>query len=407
MKIFDLFLIGIRNLSHRRLRSYLTMLGILIGITAVVALISMGQGMEDAITEQFESVGSNIIMVMGSGGGMSSPIMSMVSEKPLTVKDKEVIESVKGVNIVAEYIIMPASVGFHGEKTDSFLGGSSPGPTREIIEASMNAYREAGRELKEGDRYKAVIGNNIAHTAFDREVSIGDKITILGQEFRVVGIYEKIGNAMDDNSIMIPIDIMRDLIDEKEKISMLYLNTKKGYDVQKVAENIEEELRDYRDEDEGDETFVVSTASDLLETFGSILNIVQAVVVGLAAISLLVGGVGIMNTMYMAVMERTREIGTMKAIGATNADILTIFLVESGVLGMIGGIVGVTIGLGISKLVEIAVTQFYGTPLIKAHVSLVLIGGAVAFSFIVGMMSGIFPAKQASSLKPVDALRYE
>jgi len=271
----------------------------------------------------------------------------------------------------------------------------------------MNAYREAGRELDEGDRYKAVIGNNIAHTAFDREVGIGDKISILGQEFRVIGIYEKIGNAMDDNSIMVPIEIMRDLIGEEERISMLYLNTKKGYDVQKVAENIEEELRDFRDEEEGDETFAVSTAKDLIETFGSVLNIVQVVVIGLAAISLLVGGVGIMNTMYMAVMERTREIGTMKAIGATNADILTIFLFESGVLGMIGGLIGVGIGLGLSKTVEIVVVQFYGTPLIQAHISLALVGGAIAFSFVVGMISGILPAKQASGLKPVEALRYE
>ncbi|MEK6820731.1 MAG: FtsX-like permease family protein, partial [Nanoarchaeota archaeon] len=165
--------------------------------------------------------------------------------------------------------------------------------------------------------------------------------------------------------------------------------------------------RKERGEKEGQETFSVQTSSQLLESFNSIFAVVQAVFVGIAAISLIVGGIGIMNTMYTAVLERTKEIGTMKAVGAKNSDILLIFLFESGLLGLVGGAIGIGLGIGIGKAVEIIAQQQLGTPFLRASFSLTLILGALLFSFVVGSVSGVLPALQASRLKPADALRYE
>ena len=405
--MWELLLLAIKNLTHRKLRSYLTILGVLIGIIAVVTLISLGQGMQEAIEKSFEEAGTNVAIVMGTSGGMTSPIMGLIGEKPLTEDDKEVIEKTKGVDQVAGVLMIPTSLKKGKESRDVFITGMDPGPTKKIIEEGKNYEIEAGRDLEKGDKYKIVVGYNTAHKLFSRELRVGEKVEIFGKEFRIVGIYEKIGSKMDDNSVVMPLDVMRDLVGEKEKLGIIMFSAKKGYDIEEVAKRVEEKLRDHRNEKEGEETFSVSTSKDLIKTFKSILNIVQIVVVGLAAISLLVGGVGIMNTMYMAVMERTREIGTMKAIGAKNWQIMFLFLTESGILGMIGGIVGVVVGITISKIVEIIGKHLTGSMLLHAYISPALIIGSIVFSFIVGMVSGLMPAKQASNLKPVEALRYE
>jgi putative ABC transport system permease protein len=175
-----------------------------------------------------------------------------------------------------------------------------------------------------------------------------------------------------------------------------------------VAENIKEKLRKHRNVKEGEEDFTVQTSQELLDSVGVILDAVQWFLIGIAAISLLVGGIGIMNTMYTSVLERTREIGVMKAIGARNGDITILFLIEAGVLGMAGGLIGCLLGVTLSKTVEIlSAGALANSTLVKAYVSAELIAGALLLSFIVGCVSGVLPARQAANLKPVDALRYE
>jgi len=174
-----------------------------------------------------------------------------------------------------------------------------------------------------------------------------------------------------------------------------------------VAERIEEELRDFRDEDEGAESFQVQTFEQILEQVGVVLNIISAVLIGIAAISLLVGGVGIMNTMYTAVLERTKEIGIMKSIGGRNSDIMMIFLLESGMYGLVGGGVGVIVGALMSLIVSKVAGVALGIDYFQADITWWLIVGALTFSFVVGVLSGVLPAKQASKMQPVDALRYE
>jgi len=200
---------------------------------------------------------------------------------------------------------------------------------------------------------------------------------------------------------------LQELFGVKDELDIIFVKVEQGADVNTVVERINENLRKDRDLDEGEEDFQVQSFENLLTTFSNIFGIVSAVIIGIAAISLLVGGVGIMNTMYMSVLERTKEVGVMKAIGAKNSHILTLFLIESGIYGIIGGLVGVGVGVGIAKTVELVAKQILGTPLLRAEVTLGLILGTLLFSFVVGMVSGIAPAYRASKMNPVDALRYE
>lgn len=406
-QLIDFFKLAVKNLQHRKLRSWLTMIGIFIGIAAVVSLISLGRGMQQSITEQFEKAGSNVISIMGSSGGLSSPFVSLISSKPLTTKDVKQIEKVKGVDQVAGTLATTASIAFRGETKTMFVWGMDPGPTKEIIKKSEGYTILKGRDLRPGDDDKVLLGYDVGFKLFKHEINPGDKLLINEKSFKVVGVVSKVGNRFDDQAVMVPLKTLQDLINEKEKLSMIFLSVKQGFGVNKVADDIGDRLRKFRNEEEGSETFQVSTPKDLLRVFSSILLIVQAVLIGIAAISLLVGGIGIMNTMYMAVLERTKEIGIMKAIGAKNNHVMIIFLIESGLLGTFGGVIGVAIGLSISKGVEVIVKSITGTPLISAYISWWLVLFAIAFSFVIGVFSGLMPARQAASLNPAETLRYE
>ncbi len=399
----DYFLLAFNNLKRRKLRSWLTMIGIFIGIAAVVALISLGQGMQNYINEEFEKLGKDKIMIQsksfGPPGGSSSSLA-------LTEDDLEMIQNVKGVEWAIGMIYKMSQVEFKKETNIGYLIGINPEDIELMSEIQSFEIQE-GRWIKPGDKYKVVVGYNHGYgNIWKREIELGDRLMIEGQEFKVVGIVKKIGNQYDDGTVYIPREVMKDLLETKNELGYIMAKTSEGNVPEDVAETIERKLRNFRDEKEGQETFEVQTSEQLLQSFQNIFGVVQAVLVGIAAISLIVGGVGIMNTMYTAVIERTKEIGTMKAVGAKNSDILQIFLFESGLLGLVGGAIGIGIGIGLAKGVEYALSAG-GFSLLQAHISLSLVLGALAFSFAIGTLSGILPAMQASKLKPADALRYE
>ena len=394
------------SLKHRRLRAWLTMLGIFIGIAAVVSLISLGQGLQTAINEEFQKIGTNKIMIEAGGVSFGPPGSGVSSEK-LTDDDARVVERVRGVDKVAKMVYKSSSAEFHDEVKYTFIIGMPTDDTKEVFEEMQSVEIATGRNLKSNDNYKVVIGDLIAKgELFDSKLGIRDSIKIKDKDFKIVGIMAPIGNPQDDKQMYIPYDTAVSLF-ELDEIDILIVQTIEGIDVNTVAESIKKELRDYRNVDEGEEDFRVQTFEQVMKSFQTIFGIVQAVVIGIAAISLLVGGIGITNTMYTSVLERTRDIGIMKAIGARNSDIMKLFLIESGLLGLVGGAVGIIIGIGMSKTVEIAVTKLYNFVYLKAHFPWYLILGALAFSFIVGSISGVMPARQAAKMKPVDALRYE
>lgn len=399
--ISDYFSLALGSLRKRFLRTLLTMIGIFIGIAAVVSLISLGQGMQSAINAQFASVGTDKVLIQGASAGFGPPGQNTAGS--VTEDDLNLVEDVSGVKLAAGRLFQSVNAEYSGQ-TKIVFGVSLPerDDRRELIAESMNLEIAEGREPKSGDSGKILVGNAYADEFFTKEVRIGSKIMINDKKFEVVGIAEKSGRF--DDMIFMNEEDLREILGEEDKFNIIVAQTDPGADTDDVSEKISKKMRRDRNQKEGFEDFTVETSQELIDSVNLILGVLQAIFIGIAAISLLVGGIGIMNTMYTAVLERTREIGIMKAVGARNGDILMLFLVESGILGLTGGGIGVLIGMGLSKLVELASRQAIGG-LIQAHFPITLIIGALAFSFLVGTISGLFPAIQASKLQPVEAFR--
>ena len=382
------------------------MIGIFIGIAAVVSLISLGQGMQSAIEKQFTSLGADKITVQTKGVVTGPPGSN--SNVILTKGDLDVVRRTKGVESAAGRLIEPVTVGFNRKTIYSYIA-SIPDDveSRNLVLETANLNIIAGRQLKIGDQNDIVVSEDYTTSPKfnNKALAVGDKIEINGQKAQIVGVFKMTGNPFTDMSMLMNERPMRDLTGIKEKYGIIAAKIVPGMSLQSVAENIKKDLRRYRNVKEGKEDFAVSTPEETAKTFQTVLNIVVAVLVGIAAISLLVGGVGIMNTMYTSVLERRREIGIMKAIGARNRDILSIFLFEAGILGLLGGAIGIALGILFSKMVEFIATAALGTTLIQASFPWYLILGALAFSFGVGTAAGTLPAMQASRLPPVEALR--
>ena len=407
--ILDYFSFAVRGIRQRRMRSWLTMIGIFIGITAVVALISIGQGISAAIDDQFKTVGSNRIIVSPGGGGLeggSSMMTSGLVSAKLTDDDLEFIRKIRGVEFAEGPIIKPVKVKF-GDEVKYLTSMNLPTGSEAIkfFKTIEFFIIEEGNYVTGDGAGKVTVGYETAHSVFSEEIEVGDKIFIEDRKFEVAGIYKKTGNPVHDNKVSMSIDTAREIFGMKDDISSIFVTVKDGFDVTEVAERIKKELGKHRGVKEDEEDFSVATAAQMVGVFKDLLAVIQYVLVGIAAISLIVGGIGIMTTMYTSVIERTREIGIMKAVGAKNSDIGMLFLIESGLLGVAGGIIGIIIGLTLSFIVQLA-AQSAGLDIMKAYVSVWLITGALLFSFLVGTISGLLPALQASKMKPVDALRH-
>ncbi|MBI5229238.1 ABC transporter permease [Candidatus Micrarchaeota archaeon] len=404
---FDYLRLAVINLTHRKLRSILTMIGIFIGIAAVVALISLGQGLQNAITAQFQQLGTNKIIIMSSAGSITSPVAGSIVAHPLTKHDLDVVRRTRGVDNAGGVLVKSGEVKSKDEGKNTFIYGYPLDESKKLFEENIGLSLKEGRKIKAGDRYGVLVGRYIADGFFKHKVRVGESIEILGKSFEIVGIMNSQGNRMDDSAIYLNIETVRELFNDPEIISMIIVQVQLGSKPSEVAERIEKKMRTDRNLEKGQEDFAVQTTEQLLSSFNTIFSIVQALIIGIAAISLLVGGIGIMNTMYTSVLERTKEIGIMKAIGARNRDILFIFLIESGLLGLVGGAIGAGIGVGIGMAVSYGAEKALGSSLLVAAFPPELIIGALAFSFLIGTLSGVLPARQAAKLRPVEALRYE
>ncbi len=402
--IADYFKLSVRSLRRRKVRSWLTMLGIFIGIAAVVSLVSLSQGMQEAINEQFQKIGANRIII-GAGGGSYGPFAGGISTGKLTDKDLSLVRKVEGVEFATGVLSKTARVEFDDKVSFvSIFGVDTDSETRKYVEGISFFEVGKGRQFRQGERNSAIVGYTASEDFFPKKVEVNDNLKIEGELFDVVGIQKKAGTGVHDSIIRIPLSTAREMFSEPEELSTIFVYVAPGFEPASVGDTIKEEMRQDRDLDEGEEDFTVQTSEEVIGTFKTILALLQAFLIGIAMISLVVGGIGIMNTMYMSVIERTREIGIMKSVGARNKDVLLIFLLESGLLGLAGGAVGTAIGMAISKGVEVAAAST-GIDLLKITFNPAIIIGALAFSFFVGAISGTLPALQAARLKPVDALR--
>lgn len=401
--LVDYFRLAFRNITHRRRRSWLTILGTLIGIMAVVSLISIGQGLQNSIQSEFERLGGDKVAVT-PGGGFSARFSDTTVE--LTDDDLQTIRNTRGVEGTAGVIQGSIRVSYDDESKFLTITGMPTDESLELVKSFNNVQVSSGRFIKQTDRSNIVVGSDAVSEVYEDEVYLRSRLSIKGSSYSVVGIAESTGNPRIDRGIIVPREVARDVLNKPDSYDILISQISQGYDPGEVADDIEKNLRDSRDIEEGEEDFSVQTSEDLIRSFNNQLAIVRAVLLGIGSISLFVGGVGIMNTMYTSVTERTRDIGIMKAVGATKKQILTIFLIESGIIGMVGGVIGATVGIGISYIATAIITQQIGL-VISPYIGVELVAGSLFFSFIVGMVSGVLPARKASKLKPVDALRYD
>ncbi len=401
----DLFFISVNSMKKRKLRSWLTLLGIFIGIAAVVSLISLGDGLRSAITGQFSSLSADTLIIQNAQSGLGPPGSTAI--KKLNEHDLKLIESVRGVKEVITRLLRVVKLEYNKVLMFTYAASMPEDKNKlDFIYENMNIETESGRLLNEKDYGKVLLGYDVAHSQdFGKDIKAGSRVIIQGKTFEVVGVLKRGSSFQINLAIMMLDKDMKDLLNIGDEIDFIVVRADSKDNVEQVANDIEKVLMRDRKEKKGEEDFTIQTPVQVLSAVNTILNVVNAVIIGIAAISLVIGGIGIANTMYTSVLERKAEIGTMKAIGAKNSDILKLFVIESGLFGLAGGIAGAGFGIFLAYLVSASANAYFGENIFAFSISWTLVIGAVIFSFLIGILAGLIPSYQASKLKPVDALR--
>ena len=399
----DSFSLVYRNIKERKTRTALTLLGITVGIGAVIALISIGLGMQESITEQLIEM-ADVIMVMP----MRQELGTIGSFGSFTDRDLEAVRRIGGVKDVVGMRGEIEDVEYRGETFRLTVTGINPQDIVAVFGETITREEEdgmaAGRDLRENDNKACEIGYSIAYDYFEDDVGVNDRLTINGSKFRVVGVLEKQGGFRSEVDSAIYITTRDSLtILDNEDISQIFVRVRNIEDAERIAEEIEERIDDNHKLDDFTTAITMGSAVEQLE---SVFGILQAVLIALASISLIVAAMGIMNTMLMSVMERTHEIGVMKAVGAKNRNILSLFLLEAGVVSLLGGICGCILGVLGARAISFGIQTAFDVEIAAIVKPEVLLGG-IAVAVIVGMLSGLYPARKASKMSPVEAVKYE
>ncbi|MFQ5975649.1 MAG: ABC transporter permease [Candidatus Hydrothermarchaeales archaeon] len=388
----------IKTLYQQKSRTVLTLMGIVIGIAVIIAMISIGEGLKATMNENLEKMQTTQITIIPAGafgGGMMGPPQETV---PFGRNDVREIDKIPGVKETSSMYYVAATVEYKNEKKILATFGGEANVWD--IYSDFFSMKE-GRLLQDKDYNGINIGYLVAKDIFDREIHTGDTLKINDKKFKVVGVIDEMGSKSDDEQIYMTLKASQELFDTKDINYIIAIADDQGV-VPEVTRKIEEKLKKLR----GGKDFEIMTPEDMAEQVFTILNIVTFVLAGIASISLFIGGIIIMNTMLMSVMERTREIGVMKATGASNRTVLGLFLVESGLVGFLGGAIGIVFGVGVAKVIEVIGKEFIGS-MFHTQISRELVVAALLFSLIVGSVSGVYPAYKAAKMDPIEALRYE
>jgi putative ABC transport system permease protein len=403
--IKDYFTLAIKNLRKRGIRSWLTLLGIVIGVAVVISLVFLGNGLKMAVMNQFGMEATEIISVQAGGiGGFGPPGTGVVN--PLTIRDLEEIERLSSVRKSIRRNIGSVQASFQGNTRTIFVT-NVPLEERRFIQEIANIEIERGRFFEGSDSRKVVLGYNflVGKTSLtDKEILPGNRITINDERYEVIGITKRKGSFIQDNVIFMIDEDMQRILDYGDDIDIIAVQPENVQRMEYTVKDIEKALRRTRNVKEGGEDFDVSTPEASLASINEIITGVQIFIILVASISIFVGIVGIVNTMTTSVLERRRDIGIMKAVGAKNSQVFLQFFVEAGMLGLIGGIIGVLIGAALGWAGIFALGNFLATDL-KLEIDWLVIGGVFVGSFLIGGLAGITPAMQAAKQNPVEALR--
>jgi putative ABC transport system permease protein len=387
-----------RSIRERRTRSILTILGIAVGIAAIVSLVSVGYGMEEAITGELTSFADLISVVPGQLSGAT-----YVEQGSFTDRDLKDLQRISGIKDITAMTFDAAEVEFRNKRTPIYIFG---GDSMELGTFYVDPVGlKEGRWLRENDYKACVIGDRVANDFFDDPVRVNDKLIINGEKFVVIGVFNKAStlySADVDPHIFLTLRAAKDVLQTAD-VKYIMVRVYNIDEAEEIADEVVETIND----NHGLEDFATAiTMGSALEQIGSVFGILRGVLVGIAAIALVVASIGIMNTMLMSVMERTHEIGVMKAIGAKSSDVLSLFLLESGILSIVGGVIGCVIGVLLARVISLVASSALGIEFAAGvRVMVLLAGMTVAIS--VGMLSGFYPARKASQMSPVEAVRYE
>ncbi len=397
---------------HSRLRSWLTITGIVIGVAAVIAIVSIGDGMQQSLNAQLSGLGGDIVTIspgferggggmfgMRGGGGPSNSPQATTKEIVLGRSDLQALKGIPDIALIDTNIRGSVDISYLGKTGKVSVTGVDQSVWSQITTSKI----KTGRMLDSADQNVIVIGGRLASSYFSQPVGINKMTTINGSAFRVVGILDD-----QSNSVYMPIQMAYQVIaDKKNDIYDTFVVKIRNEDqLDEVITKIEDKLMIARHVTQNKKDFSVSSRKEMQQARADTMNSMNAFLLAIAAVSLIVGSVGIANTMFTSVLEKTKEIGIMKAIGARNPDILLIFLFNAGFIGLVGGLIGVILGTILSGFLPALVGNLplvRGTTIVTFN-SIIM---ALSVSVIVGILAGIIPAYQASKLKPVDALRYE
>ncbi|HEX7057349.1 MAG TPA: ABC transporter permease [Bacilli bacterium] len=390
LKIGQAFKMAFKSILSNKLRSVLTMLGIIIGVMAVIALVSIGKGTTKSVTDQIQNLGTNLLSVNIIGRGAATTIDYDKAASFANLPNVQYISPIHSQNAMVKFGTTSKSVNVTGTNPD--------------YAKIRNVNVSVGRFLSEIDllfyEKVALLGANTATDLFGNANPVGQSVLINGIRFKVVGLLAPKGSSLagsDDDGVLIPVTTAQRIFRAKG-IRTLYVQVDNADNMDAVVNELDNELaKIFR----GDtDSYRVLNQQDILDTVSSISNTLALALGGIAGISLLVGGIGIMNIMLVSVTERTREIGIRKALGAKTRDILVQFLIESIVLSGFGGLIGIAIGIGVASAASRALKI---SSVFSPDVILVAFG----FSVMIGVIFGMFPANRAAKLKPIDALRFD
>ena len=402
MNFIEIFKVALEAILSNKVRSGLTMLGVIIGVLAVILLVSIGEGAQVYITKELTGMGTNLLIITpgktSTSGGFHPPSAGTV--RKLTYDDSQALK--RRAWLLSEAVPMVFGTGrikYQNMGRDTMIIGTTP-----EFQSIRNLFVGIGSYVTQGDvdsKAKVVVlGTKVKEELFGQENALGKAVTLSDARYRVVGVMQKRGTSLGmdlDDIVFIPVTSGQELFDT-DGLFEIIASTLRTEDVDGAIAQIKEVLikRHAHKED-----FTVQSQGAMLQTMNTILNVLTAVLGGIAGISLLVGGIGIMNIMLVSVRERTREIGIRKAIGARNSDIMAQFLIEAITLSGVGGVIGIILGVGIALLIPLFVT------VLPTSVSLWSIAMAFSFSMAVGVFFGVYPARKASLQDPITALRYE